>query len=85
MHKRWTSYTLFSLIYSIECLFYQRCIKSCIKEKKRTSSNPWGVRVLFFDVFRKEVLCQLVLYILYSLKREKLPECVKGVFLCEYI
>jgi hypothetical protein len=41
---------------SKETPLYQRCIKSCIKEKQGSIENPFPNRGSLFDVYRKETL-----------------------------
>jgi len=71
MYKRCTSYTLVSQPPTEKALINQGCIKSCILRKKNPCQSPSAIRVLFYGVYQKETLCQLVLYILYSLKNRK--------------
>ena len=71
MYKRCTFYTFFQYRPFSKTLLYQGCIKSCIIHNRNLFETLTPRRVLFCGVFRKEVLCKLVLYIICSLKTEK--------------
>ena len=73
MNKRCAFYTFFQDSPTEETLLHQGCIKSCIKKKQGPMENPSPNKGSLFDVFRKETLCQLPLYRVYSSKTEKLP------------
>lgn len=62
MNKRCAFYS--SICHSArgQTLINQGCIKSCIIHEECLLKNPYLPRVLFFDVFRKEVLCKLKMY-----------------------
>ncbi len=66
MYKRCTSYTLVSQPPTEKALINQGCIKSCILRKKNPCQSPSAIRVLFCDVYRKECLCKLGLYMIYT-------------------
>ena len=57
MYKRCAFYTSFLQLPVRGTPSEQGCIKSCIKQKSQPYENPYARRVLFFDVYRKEVLC----------------------------